>query len=532
MSTSIRITVAPASPCQLRPAVKPGARRPAGSDRAASAWKLDGARTTRTAHATDQHVIGAGRILTASDATLTRDVKPGPAEVARLRYTLVPLHSKSHGHLPRGSHSPTESENLIPETGSEEAPEEDRLWRFAQRSGISRRRFLHLASVGGAAAVLAACTGLSLPDSAESAPARSDAPRPTEPWSWFKDTTSLIRHDDGSLEARLEDMQGTITPSHLFFVRNNSTSMDIGVATWRLSVEGDAVAGPIELSYDDLRSLPGRTLVSYLECAGNHRSMFNLVNGQETMGTQWGTGGIGNGEWTGVSLRDVLTLAGITGDAISVLLIGLDADSPEEGFRRALPVDKAMHRDTLLAYALNGEALPKDHGFPLRAVVPGWVGSSWTKWLGRILVSSERLWTRNNTTSYVLVGDDYPPEGQAEGKVVTTQVIKSALALPWPAELPAGQRRIHGYAHSPDGPISRVEWRTDSGAGWIGADVWEPQVQYSWARFELTWDATPGDYTLMTRATDVAGNTQPDTVPFNEKGYLFNQPLPHPIRVT
>ena len=189
-----------------------------------------------------------------------------------------------------------QGEDLIPETGSEEAPEEDRLWRFAQGSGISRRRFLHLASVGGAAAVLAACTGLSLPDSAESAPARSDAPRPTEPSSWFKDTTSLIRHDDGSLEARLEDMQGTITPSQLFFVRNNSTSIDIGAATWRLSVEGDAVAGPIELSYDDLRSLPGRTLVSYLECAGNHRSMFNLVNGQETMGTQWGTGGIGNGE--------------------------------------------------------------------------------------------------------------------------------------------------------------------------------------------------------------------------------------------
>ena len=228
----------------------------------------------------------------------------------------------------------------------------------------------------------------------------------------------------------------------------------------------------------------------------------------------------------------MLTLAGITGDAVSVLLIGLDTDSPEEGFRRALPVDKAMHRDTLLAYALNGEALPKDHGFPLRAVVPGWVGSSWTKWLGRILVSSEQLWTQNNTTSYVLIGDDYPPEGQAAGKVVTTQVIKSALALPWPAELPAGQRRIHGYAHSPDGPISKVEWSTDSGAGWIGADVWEPQVQYSWARFELTWDATPGDYTLVTRATDVAGNTQPDTVPFNEKGYLFNQPLPHPIRVT
>ena len=95
--------------------------------------------------------------------------------------------------------------------------------------------------------------------------------------------------------------------------------------------------------------------------------------------------------------------------------------------------------------------------------MPGWVGSANIKWLGRIVVSSEQLWTRNNTTSYTLIGDDYPPESESEGKPVTEQVIKSALALPWPAELPAGRRRIHGYAHSPAGTISRVEWSADSG---------------------------------------------------------------------
>ena len=228
----------------------------------------------------------------------------------------------------------------------------------------------------------------------------------------------------------------------------------------------------------------------------------------------------------------MLTLAGVHASAASVLLVGLDRESPEQGFRYVLPIEKAMHPDTLVAYTLNGEPLPRDHGFPLRALVPGGVGSANIKWLDNIVVSSERIWTRNNTTSYVLIGDEYPPEGESRGVPVTAQVIKSALALPWPAELAAGRHRIHGYAHSPDGPISRVEWSADSGRSWAEAEVSEQQPDYSWARFEFAWDAEPGQHAIMTRATDAAGNTQPDQAPFNEKGYLFNQPVPHPIRVT
>ena len=350
--------------------------------------------------------------------------------------------------------------------------------------------------------------------------------------AWFKNTAPFIVHDDGkSLEARLELMRGLITPQRLFFVRNNSVSIDVDAARWRLSVEGDAVQRPRELSYADLLGMPSRTLVSYLECAGNQRAMFDLVKGRAAGGTQWGPGGIGNGVWTGVSLWDVLAAAGVREDAVSVLLIGLDAESPEQGFRRVLPIEKARHPDTLLAYALNGEALPKDHGYPLRALVPGWVGSSSIKWLSRIVVSAEPLWTRNNTTSYVLIGDDYPPEGEALGTVVTEQSIKSALALPWPATLAAGSQRIRGYAQSPHGPITRVEWSADGGQTWRDAAVLDPQPQYSWARFEFTWDARPGEHVVMTRATDASGAVQPDDVPFNKKGYLFNRPLPHPINV-
>lgn len=411
--------------------------------------------------------------------------------------------------------------------------ETSNLWETAKARGISRRKFLTLLSVGGAAAVLAACGSRIPSDIGATHPDEHPLPPlQNETSAWFKDPSHFIRRDDKGVEARLDHMQGLITPRHLFFVRNNSVSISLDAADWRLSVEGDAITNPIELSYAQIKNLPSRTLIAYLECAGNHRAMFDMVKGQAAEGTQWGTGAIGNGEWTGVSLRDVLTLAGITDAAVSVLLIGQDTDSPEGGFRRVAPVEKAMHPDTILAYALNGDALPEDHGYPLRALLPGWVGSSSIKWLRRIVVSSEALWTRNNTTSYVLIGEDYPQEGEALGNVVTSQNIKSALALPLPAELSAGSHRIHGYAHSPEGPISAVEWSDNSGGAWHPATVLAPQVQYSWARFEFTWDALPGERAIMTRATDAQGNTQPDDIPFNKKGYLFNRPIPHPITVS
>lgn len=430
--------------------------------------------------------------------------------------------------------------SLAPEKN---ADERGRLWQIARARGMTRRRFLQLLAGGGTAAVLTACTGLLVPTATPPAAEEISVETPL----YFKDPAPFVDHGDGNLEARLENMQELITPSRFFFVRNNSASLEVDAADWRLSIEGNAVANPQELSYGEILELPSRTLISYLECAGNHRAMFDLVKGRAARGTQWRTGGVSNGAWTGAALRDVLIRAGITEEAVSVLLIGLDTGSPEKGFRRVMPVEKAMDPDTLLAYALNGETLPKDHGFPLRALAPGWVGTASIKWLGRIVVSSEQLWTRNNTTSYTLIGDAYPPEGEALGKPVTTQTIKSALALPWPADLDAGEHGIHGYAHSPSGPIAKVEWSLDSGATWNGSTLEEPQIQpalgslldelgdsafrYSWTRFGFSWDAQPGEYTIMTRATDAAGNMQPVEIPFNEKGYLFNQPVPHPIRV-
>ena len=138
--------------------------------------------------------------------------------------------------------------------------------------------------------------------------------------------------------------------------------------------------------------------------------MFDLVNGQAAEGTLWGTGAVGNATWTGVPLADVLRAAGISDDAGNVTLIGMDVDSPEAGFRRVIPVAKAMDPDMLLVHGLNGAPLPRNHGYPLRALVPGGVGSTGIKWLNRIVVSADQQWACINTTSYVPIGDAYPPE--------------------------------------------------------------------------------------------------------------------------
>ena len=139
----------------------------------------------------------------------------------------------------------------------------------------------------------------------------------------------------------------------------------------------------------------------------------------------------------------------------------------------------------------------------------------------------------------MLIGDDYQPEGQAEGVPLTEQSIKSALALPWPARLPAGRHVISGFAHSPN-PISEVEWSTDSGSTWKKADFHVARERYSWTRFKFAWSPSPGDYTVMTRATDAAGSTQPDTVPFQRERIPFQpaaaapdqRDLTQPLRLT
>ncbi len=346
--------------------------------------------------------------------------------------------------------------------------------------------------------------------------------------AWVKDPGPFIRHAT-NLESRLELLDGLITPNDLFFVRNHAPTPRIAAADYRLRVTGDGVERSVELGLDELRALPNQSVIAYLECAGNWRGFFARVTGRAAEGTQWGTGAVGCAEWSGPSLAAVLAAAGPRPDAVAVNLVGLD----DGGFSRPMPLDKAMDPDTLLALTMNGAPLPPDHGFPVRGVVPGWAGSNSIKWVGEIQVSTEPIWVRANTSSYVLVGPDWPAEryAPAEGAPVTALPVKSALSLPWPATVRAGPNLMRGFAHSGHGPVESVEWSADDGANWARARLVGPRLRHAWTRFEFEWRATPGTRTLRTRATDSAGNTQPLANTWNQKGYLLNLALPHPVKV-
>ncbi|MXW56073.1 MAG: sulfite oxidase [Gemmatimonadales bacterium] len=394
---------------------------------------------------------------------------------------------------------------------------------------FTRRDFVRAASVGPAVAWLAACDRAG--DAGSSAEAdvavASRGEQEAPPW-WVKDPSPFIQRVT-NLETRLELIDGFITPNDLFFVRNHSPTPTIDPEAYSLRVEGDGAETELRLDLSTLESLPQHTITAYLECAGNWRGLYPELTGTRASGGQWTTGAVGCAEWSGPSLATVLDLAGVRPETVDVNLVGLDGSA----FERAMPLAKARDPDTIIALRMNGEPLPADHGFPARSVVPGWSGSSSIKWLGSIQISTERVWNRNNTSSYVLIGDRWPEAdyAPAQGPVITELVVKSALALPRPAQLAPGSHVLHGFAHAPAGPVSAVEWSPDGGATWLEAEIVDPVLPLAWQRFEFEWDATPGAHTLVTRATDAAGNTQPDEPLMNEKGYLLNVPLPHPVQV-
>jgi DMSO/TMAO reductase YedYZ molybdopterin-dependent catalytic subunit len=308
-------------------------------------------------------------------------------------------------------------------------------------------------------------------------------------------------------------------------VRNHGPTPRLSAAGWRLEIHGDAVARPVRLTYDELVTLPSRTITRCLECAGNGRAFFAALLGFAADGDPWRDGAYGVATWTGVPLARLLGLAGLRDGAAWVMPVGLDG----EGYARPLPLAKAMLEDTILAYRMNGAPLPMDHGFPARVVVPGWIGAASVKWVGALEVSKREPKVPANTEDYVLLGAGYP----RPPPVLTTQVIRSAVCMPWPGLLPAGRRTIYGLAWSPFGAIARVEVSLDGGrtftraARLIGDDL---PVAGTWWQLEL--EAPPGELSITPRAVDEHGHTQPPLAQqrANDKGYLFAAPVPHPIR--
>ncbi len=356
-----------------------------------------------------------------------------------------------------------------------------------------------------------------------------------------KPNTHLTLHED-ALETPPELLNTFITPAADFFVCSATPPPTIDPEKWSVVVHGDAVEKSIQLSFDELLRLPTHTVICYLECAGSQRAFFQMFHGKtpqsdEFAMTPWTLGAAGNAIWTGVKLSDVLKLAGIKENAVDVNTKGLDVNAPEGGVSRPIPIDKALDPDTILAYMMNGEMLMPDHGFPVRLIVPGWIGSNSIKWVGSIEVSSQKVWVDRNIKHYVLMGDEWADaaEGPALGGPITTQNIKSSLNLGWNAELPSGRHTIRGIARSPHGIIQKVEWMICDQTGNVvqsgQAKLKPPYLRWAWIHFEFEWESIPGQWTIKTKATDEAGNAQPDDIPFNREGYLFNQIVAHPVMV-
>jgi DMSO/TMAO reductase YedYZ molybdopterin-dependent catalytic subunit len=401
-------------------------------------------------------------------------------------------------------------------------------WRAgeARMPGLSRRGLLRLTAAGGAALALAGTA----PGPAAAAAGPLVKPLPPE----------LFDVHGTNAETRWEALrgQGYLTPVDRFFVRDHTSTPVLDAGSWRLRLFGSGLRGaptaakPVEFTYRDLRELPSETITAVLECAGNGRSFFTGQQGQAVSGTAWKLGAVGVARWRGVRLATVLARAGLTRHAVDVLPEGLDPDYVTGGVnlgkvRRPLPVGKAL-QDVLLAYEMNGQPLPPDHGFPVRLVVPSWAGISSIKWLGRIEVSETPLVSPWNTRFYRLLGPDHP----AEGTLLTQQVVKSAFELPWGAALAAGRRHVlSGRSWSGHGRIRRVEISTDGGT-WAPAKPVGPALDRGWLRWEFPWrPREAGAYTLRARATDVTGAAQPDVAPYNTQGYLFGAVVRHPVTV-
>ncbi|MFK7888824.1 MAG: sulfite oxidase [Gammaproteobacteria bacterium] len=325
-----------------------------------------------------------------------------------------------------------------------------------------------------------------------------------------------------------------ITPNRRMFVRNNGIvpdHADLDANSWTLSIAGESAQRIVQLTLGEIKKrFKHHTYALQLECGGNGRHEF--VPGAS--GNQWTVGAVGCPLWTGVRLRDVLEHVGIKDDAIYLAYVGADkhlsGDPKKLPISRGVPMSKALEDETLLAWAMNGEALPALHGYPLRLVAGGWPGSVSGKWISKLLIR-DRIHDgpKMGGKSYrvpcenVAPGSDVPDDKMC---IIESMPVKSLITYPQSGIEHQMKKslEVRGHAYAGDLAVSTVHTSIDFGATWQQAQVRAPRNRLAWQswRTELSFDE-PGYYEIWARATDTQGRAQPMVVPgWNPKGYLNN----------
>ena len=341
------------------------------------------------------------------------------------------------------------------------------------------------------------------------------------------DTASAVTVEELRLAARnhalpLEALRDPITPVGLHYLLIHFDIPHVDERSWRLEI-GGRVERALSLSVDDLLARPSRTLPVTLECAGNGRALLS----PRALSQPWLTEAVGTAEWTGTPLAPLLEEAGPLEEGREVVFTGLDRGvqgGVEHQYERSLSLDDALRDEVLLAYAVNGQPLPPQHGFPLRLIVPGWYGMTHVKWLQAITVADGPFAGWQQAVAYRLRQSD-----DEQGSPVT-RILPRALVVPPGIPdfltrqrlLDAGRCMLSGRAWSGWGPVERVEVSIDGGATWSDAALSDASSAFAWRGWTHPWDARPGEYELCCRATDGTGRTQPLEAEWNLDGFCNN----------
>lgn len=320
----------------------------------------------------------------------------------------------------------------------------------------------------------------------------------------------------------LEALRYPVTPTGLHYLLIHYDIPVVNVSDWRLHIAGE-VATPLALTLEQIKNRLRRTLPVTMECAGNGRALF----APRRISQPWLLEAIGTAEWTGTPLRGLLQEAGVNAGAAEIVFTGLDQGVEGEQvqfYQRSLTVPEAMHDDVLLAYEMNGEPLPPQHGYPLRLLMPGWYGMASVKWLERIEAVREPFQGYQMARAY-----HYTQSADGSGDAVT---LIRARALMIPPGIPdfmtrdrliaAGAVTLAGKAWAGRSHVSRVEVSVDGGATWSEAELDAAASPYAWSSWTFVWNAVPGEYELNVRASDADGNVQPMEQEWNFGGYGNN----------